>query len=131
MCPAVTVVALVLFASPSMAEQTVLNCKGTMANLLTNGESSYSANITLTKANGKVVKAVDNHKTVFVPQRTKSKDGSYYTQLIVEPARIILRYTYPDDDQVLDTVIENSGSFSSRLPIALVTGDCTVGKALF
>lgn len=125
-------IALVLFSKSVMAEESVLVCKGESKSSLF-GDSSHDMSITLTKENGKLVKAVSSYGTAFTLKKTamKKDKSTILHQLIVETDKMILRTEFPEDNEIFDTTVKNTGEYVHDSMIGYTSGRCERSNKLF
>ena len=123
----------------SDSKETILVCEGiTGRSLFGEAGKKDSFNVTLTKLNGKVVKAVTHHLYTFTVEkedvRSKDSKGSIYVQLFEEPDQLILRRESTGDKVpwIITTIIKSSGAYTRNDPIlSSASGQCQVREKVF
>jgi len=117
------------------SQETLLVCEGTAFSFLTS-TTQDRMNVTLTKVNGKVVKAVSDVGTFTaekVDVRTKENKGPVFNQLIIEADKIVLQWDVTEDtgSPVRKIIIKNSGDYERVVPGYTANGQCQIREKAF
>ena len=113
---------------------TLLVCEGYSSSLVPGMSGKERKTFIITKLGDKVTKVKEEPFTYTLERgeiSTSDDKAPIYSQLVIEPDKLILRIENTGSKNTVETVLFNTGAYKQNLPLGSAEGQCAVAKKAF